>query len=176
MLFILFLLFVILPIGETLVLIKVGSVIGAVDTIGLVILSGLIGAYAVKTQGQQVLRDFEGQFAKGIEPSGVFVHAILIFTGGILMIAPGFMTDLLGMSFIFPFTRKLHLKWLSAALKRGIKMGRVNIYSANMAGANGYSSRASDFSSSHSNKTSSLEKDAQVIDITSYRKKNSDQL
>ena len=176
MLFLLFILFVGLPIAETLVLIKVGAVIGAADTIGLVILSGFIGAYAVKTHGQRVFKDFEGQFKQGIDPSGVFAHAILIFTGGILMIAPGFITDLLGMSFIFPYTRSLHLKWLQAALKRGIKMGRVNIYSADGSGFNDFDTFSKGFpkntNSSHSKDIPTLAQDAQVIDISTYRKNN----
>ncbi len=138
--------------------------IGTWDTVGLIIVSGIIGAYAAKTQGKQVLGQIESQLRSGKEPSTFFIEALLVFVGGLLMIAPGFITDALGMSFILPFARNFWVISLKKLFQKGINIGKIHVYTGNP-----FENRGSQ--SEPVKKKRTLEKDADVIDISSYRNK-----
>ncbi len=165
MLLVLFLCFTIIPLIEIYLLVQVGQVIGTWDTVALVIISGLIGAYAAKTQGRNVLSQIEKQLRSGNEPSSIFIQALLVFIGGILMITPGFLTDLIGMSFILPITRNLYVGLLQKLFQRGVSIGKIHVYTGNT--TNGF---YSDTPVKKAKRT--LEKDADVIDISAYRNKD----
>ncbi len=167
MLLVLFLFFTLIPLAEIYVLIQVGQVIGTWDTVGLVIVSGIIGAYAAKTQGKQVIGQIEEQLRSGGEPSSIFLQALLVFVGGIFMIAPGFITDILGMSFILPITRNLYVGTLKKLFKKGINIGKIHVYTGNP--SDGFYRPQQKPAPKRT-----LEKDADVIDISAYRNKNSD--
>ena len=144
---------------------QVGQIIGTWDTIGLMIVSGIIGAYAAKTQGKQVLGQIEQQLRSGQQPTTFFLEALLVFVGGLLMITPGFITDFFGMSFILPFSRSFFVKMLKMLFKKGINIGKIHVYSGNPYGSEGPVNPTSQ------KKKRTLEKDADVIDISSYRNK-----
>jgi len=167
LLLVLFLFFTLIPLAEIYLLIQVGQVIGTWDTVGLVVVSGIIGAYAAKTQGKRVIGQIEEQLRSGGEPSSIFLQALLVFVGGIFMIAPGFITDILGMSFILPFTRNLYVGTLKKLFKKGVSIGKIHVYTGNSSDG---------FYGSPQEPTPrpkrTLEKDADVIDISTYRNKN----
>ncbi len=176
MLLVLFLAFTLIPLAEIYLLIQVGQVIGTWDTIALVIFSGIIGAYAAKTQGRQVLGDIETQLKAGQEPSVYFLQAVLVFVGGILLITPGFITDIFGMSFILPWTRSFYIKGLAHLFKKGIHLGKIHVYTGANSSTGPYDPFATDRPRSSSypdnSRSGSLSKDADVIDISSYRNKD----
>ena len=104
---ILALLFFVVPIVELAVIIQVGSAIGVLNTVGLLILSGVLGAFLMKREGLGVLRRMQATAAAGRVPGRELVDAFLILFGGALMLTPGFLTDLLGMSLLLPPVRSV---------------------------------------------------------------------
>src|SRR3954464_2132916 len=90
--------FLIVPLLELAVIIKVGAAIGVLNTIGLLILSSIVGSWLMKREGLGVLRRIQGQLAVGQVPGKELVDAFLILFGGALMLAPGFLTDIAGMA------------------------------------------------------------------------------
>jgi UPF0716 protein FxsA len=98
-------LFVVFSLVEIYVLVAVGQAIGALNTIALVIIVALIGAWLAKHEGASVLRRIQTQLNAGQMPNNELVDGGLILAGGILLITPGFVTDILGIFFLFPPTR-----------------------------------------------------------------------
>ena len=103
----LFLLFTILPSFELWLLFQVKDQIGLLETIWLVVLTGIIGASMAKTQGLMVLQELQQQSQKGIPPTQTIVEGVLVLIGGVLLVTPGILTDAFGFSLIIPFTRRL---------------------------------------------------------------------
>lgn len=110
-----FLLFVILPIVEMTILIKVGAVIGALNTIGLVLLTAVLGATLLRQQGLATLLKANQRLSSGELPAKEVAEGLILAVGGALLLTPGFVTDTVGFLCLLPGTRH----WLAAyALKR----------------------------------------------------------
>lgn len=105
----LFLAFTLVPLLELYLLIEVGAIIGAMNTLGLVLLTGFIGAYLARMQGLQTMHRVRASMARGITPTEDLLNALLIFAAGVVLLTPGFITDALGLLILFPATR-LHIK------------------------------------------------------------------
>jgi UPF0716 protein FxsA len=105
--FVLFLLFLVVPAVEIYVLVQVGSAIGALDTIGLLLLVSLIGAWIVKQQGSGAVRRIRDELAMGRMPGASLVDGALIFCAGVLLLVPGFVTDAFGLLLLVPPVRHL---------------------------------------------------------------------
>ncbi len=120
---ILVLLFTALPALEFYLLFKIGGNIGALNTLGLIILTGIVGAYLAKREGLEILYRAQDQLQKGVLPGKEISHGFLVFGGGLLLLTPGFITDILGLSMVIPGTRHLIVilfqKWLSKAIEKG---------------------------------------------------------
>jgi UPF0716 protein FxsA len=99
--------FVVFSLVEIYVLVTVGQAIGALNTIALVIIVALIGAWLAKHEGASVLRRIQNQVDAGKMPNNELIDGGLILTGGILLITPGFVTDILGIFLLFPPTRAI---------------------------------------------------------------------
>ncbi|MEN8769842.1 MAG: FxsA family protein [Glaciecola sp.] len=102
----LFLLFVIMPIAEIAVLINVGEVIGGWNTVLLVILSAMIGAYLVKREGVSTLAQAQLKMQQGQVPAEEIGSGLLLLVAGVLLVTPGFITDVFGLLLTLPYTRK----------------------------------------------------------------------
>lgn len=107
MAWILFLLFVALPIAEIAVLIQAGEAIGLWPTIGLVILTAAAGAALARAEGRAAMQRLANAVEAGEAPVGPILDAAGVFVGGILLLTPGFITDGLGLSLLFGPTRRL---------------------------------------------------------------------
>src|SRR3954447_21649389 len=103
--FVLFLLFLVVPIVEIFVLIQVGSAIGALNTVGLLLLVSLVGAWIVKHQGSSTVRRIRDELAMGRMPGASLVDGALIFCAGVLLLVPGFVTDAVGLVLLIPPVR-----------------------------------------------------------------------
>src|SRR4030042_726636 len=116
-------LFLIVPATELYILIEVGKKIGGLTTIGIIILTGITGAYLVKSQGFMILRKIQNDLNEGIMPGDSLIQGAIILAGGILLLTPGFVTDILGFIFLVPVSRnivkKYLLKWLKGKIKEG---------------------------------------------------------
>lgn len=97
--------FVLVPLAELAVIVQVGSAIGMVDTLGLLLLVSLIGGLLVKHQGVGVLRRIGVQLDLGRVPGRELVDGALILLAGALLLTPGFITDALGLVLLLPPVR-----------------------------------------------------------------------
>ena len=102
------LLFIILvPIIEIYLFIKIGSLIGAFSTISLIFITAIIGVFYARYEGLNTLKSGFSQIVKNETPAYEIISGAAIAVAALLLIVPGFATDLLGFLLIFPLTRKL---------------------------------------------------------------------
>jgi UPF0716 protein FxsA len=99
--------FIVLPLVEIYVIVQVGSAIGALDTIGLLVLFSVGGVWLAKREGFSVLRRLREQLDAGRVPTNELIDAGLVLLGATLLIFPGFVTDGFGLLLLFPPTRVL---------------------------------------------------------------------
>jgi UPF0716 protein FxsA len=99
------LLFLVVPLVELAIIIQVGGTIGAWNTIGLLLLMSVLGGWLMKREGLGVLRRVQRTLSQGGVPTTDLVDGFLILFGGALMLTPGFLTDVLGMSLLLPPVR-----------------------------------------------------------------------
>ena len=119
MLWKLFLAFTIIPVSEIYILIAIGGQIGILPSIGLVILTGIVGASLARSQGLKTLGRIRDSFQQGVVPGEELLNALLIAIAGIVLLTPGFLTDAAGLFLLIPATRTLCREWL----KRRIELG-----------------------------------------------------
>jgi len=98
-------LFIVVPLAEIAVIIEVGSTLGAVPTIGLLLIISLVGAWMVKRQGLSVLRRIAGQLDAGRVPGAELVDGAAVLLAGALLLTPGFITDTAGLILLIPPVR-----------------------------------------------------------------------
>jgi UPF0716 protein FxsA len=101
----LFVLFIIIPIIEIALLIQVSNVIGGFSTIALVVITAILGAKMVKTQGMGALQNVQTQMAQGQMPAKELFTGICVVIAGVLLLTPGIMTDVLGFLLLTPAIR-----------------------------------------------------------------------
>ena len=99
------LLFIVIPIVEIYVAVLVGHAIGALNTIGLLVLLSILGVWLTKHAGLSVISRIRQQLDAGRMPTNELIDGGLVLTGGVLLIAPGFVTDAVGLLLLFPPTR-----------------------------------------------------------------------
>jgi UPF0716 protein FxsA len=120
--------FVFVPVMELYILIEAGRILGLAPTIGLIMMTGVAGAWLARSQGVEILRRIQEETSRGQMPATILIDGALILVGGLLLLTPGFFTDALGFSFLVPLTRDLWRKGLSTWLQKQIKQGSVNIH------------------------------------------------
>src|SRR3954466_6302807 len=103
----LILVFIVVPIAELALLIQVGQLIGVWWTIGLLIADALLGSWLLRTQGRAAWRRFNEALSSGRVPHREGVDGVLVIFGGVLLLTPGFITDIFGLLFLIPPTRVL---------------------------------------------------------------------
>lgn len=120
----LFILFAVIPVVEIYLLIKVGSLIGALPTVALLLSISMAGAWLVRHQGFEIMRRIQSELAQGRLPAAELLDGAMVLVGGVLLLTPGFFTDLLGLFFLVPFTRAVIKQfariWLQRRLSRGV--------------------------------------------------------
>jgi len=102
----LFALFIIVPIIEITVLMQVGELIGAWPTVAIVIVSAWLGAKYVRQQGIATLQSVQTKMAQGEAPSGEIVTGLMLLVAGVLLVTPGFVTDIFGLLLLIPNVRQ----------------------------------------------------------------------
>lgn len=123
------LLFIVVPLVELYVIIQVGQAIGALWTIGLLVLDSILGSLLLRAQGRTVWRRFRAALAAGRPPARETVDGALVIFGGALMLTPGFVTDLFGILLLLPPSR--------AIARRGIMRNARSRLFLGLAGAAG---------------------------------------
>ncbi len=99
--------------------------IGVGETILLVLATGIAGAWLARSQGLEILQKIQAETAGGRMPGATLVEGALILAGGLLLLTPGFFTDLVGFSFLVPLTRGGWRRILSSWLQRQAQSGKV---------------------------------------------------
>ena len=99
--------FVLFAILELYVIVLVATAIGVLNTVGLLILFSLLGVWLAKHEGMWVLTRIREQLDAGTMPTNDLIEAGLVLVGGLFLIVPGFITDAIGLVFLFPPTRAL---------------------------------------------------------------------
>ena len=108
--------FVAVPIIELFVILQVGQAIGVLPTVALLVVDSVLGSILMRTQGRAAWARFNAALAERRVPAREVVDGVLIVFGGALLLTPGFVTDLLGLSLLLPPTR---------AVLRGVIARRV---------------------------------------------------
>ncbi len=116
------LLFIGFTMAEIYVIIQVGSVIGGWETIGLMILISVVGAWMVKREGLSLIRRVQTQLAAGSLPTNELVDGLLVAIAGALMLTPGFITDGIGLLFLLPPTRAIVRTMLIARFRNRVQV------------------------------------------------------
>jgi UPF0716 protein FxsA len=102
----LLLLFIVMPIAEISLLLQVGDLIGGWNTVGLIIVTAFVGAYLVRQEGISTLQTAQAKLAQNQVPGNEMLEGMLLVIAGVLLVTPGFITDILGFTFALPFSRK----------------------------------------------------------------------
>lgn len=123
----LFLVFTLVPIIEIWLLIQVGSQIGPLPTVAILLAISMAGAWLARSQGFRIIVAIREELAIGRMPAAHFLDGAMILAGGILLLTPGFFTDLIGLFFLIPATRNLLKRWLRTWLKQKLRQGNFVI-------------------------------------------------
>jgi len=102
---VLVLLFLLVPLAELYVIIQVGHAFGALNTIALLVIVSAVGGWLVKREGTSVWRRFQHQIQSGSVPGREIADGVMVLFAGALLLAPGFLTDVLGIFLLLPPVR-----------------------------------------------------------------------
>lgn len=105
----LFLLLTVVPAVELFLLLQLGALLGPWQTFAVIVITGFAGAWLAKREGLGVLADLRAELQSGLPPGSRIAEGVLVLAGGLLLVTPGVLTDLMGFAMIFPPTRR----WLA---------------------------------------------------------------
>ncbi len=123
----LFLAFTLIPVIEIYLLIKLGGFIGPLNTVLIVIITGLAGAHLARMQGMRTMLQIRTSVQQGITPAEEMVDAMLIFVAGVVLLTPGFLTDAAGLLLLIPPTRYHFKRILRRKFDEWMRDGNVHI-------------------------------------------------
>ncbi len=102
---------------------KLGTIFGVLHTVGLVVLTGIIGAYLARDQGLRVINELQKTLAEGRAPTDPIIEGALILVSAALLVTPGVLTDIVGFLLVIPFTRKILRDFLKEYFAAKIAQG-----------------------------------------------------
>src|SRR5215213_11407931 len=118
--FLLLLVFIVVPIAELYVIFKVGDTIGWLPTLAILVADSLLGTWLLKSQGRAVWQRFQQTMQAGRVPHREVFDGVLVIFGGAFLITPGFLTDIIGILLLLPPTRAVFRRWLIRRLGRRV--------------------------------------------------------
>ena len=113
-------LFIVVPIAELYVIIEVGSAIGILPTVLILVADSVLGSLLLRSQGRSAWRRFNRAVAERRIPHGEILDGVLVIFGGALLLTPGFLTDVVGLLLLVPVTRAVARRLLVRALGRRV--------------------------------------------------------
>lgn len=117
-----------LPIIELIIFLLAGNLIGIPETLFVVIGTGILGAILLKKQGLKAIRNVQVQLNQGIMPGDAILDSFCVLIGGVLLLLPGFLTDIVGAIMLIPPTRRIIKVLLMKGIQRKLqKKNRVTI-------------------------------------------------
>lgn len=123
----LFLLFTLVPLAELYLLIAIGGQVGVVPTLALIGATGLLGAWLAKREGRKALANYRDALAEGRLPEDGIVSSLLILVGGVLLVAPGVLTDVMGLSLMIPPVRRAVARMIVKRAEAKIQTGELQV-------------------------------------------------
>ncbi|EKF9207466.1 membrane protein FxsA [Vibrio cholerae] len=135
---ILLFLFIAVPVIEIALFIQVGGVLGVWPTIALVLLTAIAGASLVRSQGLQTLLTVQQRLAQGQLPAQQILEGVMLAVAGVLLLTPGFFTDILGMLVLLPAPRA----YLAKQLMSRVVVGNIHASGAGFEQPNPFHDRA----------------------------------
>ncbi len=118
----LLILFILVPVAEIYLFATLGKEIGWPVTIGIILVTALIGASLAKSQGRMAMAKFQGAMGEGRMPAKEGVEGVLVLLAGVVLLTPGFLTDAIGFSLLIPKVRSVVAGYLGERLKGRIQM------------------------------------------------------
>lgn len=128
----LLLLFIVVPAVELGLLIQVGMYLGTLPTIGLIVFTGVLGAYLARMQGLSVLARAQEQMNRGELPAGSLADGVMILVAGALLMTPGILTDLFGFTLLVPAFRSVVKDVALARIKKAVDENRMHVHVSGM--------------------------------------------
>jgi len=113
-------LFIVIPLVELYLLLRVGSLIGTGPTVGIVIVTGIAGGLMARRQGFAVWRRIQENLNRGALPTEPLVDGLFVLAGGLLLLTPGLLTDAVGFLALLPPTRAVLKRWIQRRFQRHI--------------------------------------------------------
>jgi UPF0716 protein FxsA len=104
--------FITIPLAEMFILIKVGAIIGALPTVGLVVLTATMGIWLLRLEGIATLGRVQEKLNQGQIPETELQEGIMLLVGGALLLTPGFVTDAIGFTCLIPVLRRPIARWI----------------------------------------------------------------
>ncbi|MBZ2175651.1 FxsA family protein [Schnuerera sp. xch1] len=123
----LILLMLIIPILELYILIRSSQTIGFGNTLIIVILTGVAGYYLAKTEGKLVIQDINREMARRNIPGDEILAGLSILIGGFLLLLPGFVTDIVGITMVLPVTRDFYRGYFKIRIENMIMKGYTRL-------------------------------------------------
>lgn len=123
----LLLLFILVPVSELAIFIALGDKIGLAPTLGIIVLTAILGAYLTKSQGIKALNKYQQALAQGKLPHDEVMDGLMILIAGAVLLTPGFLTDAIGFSLLIPPLRRV----IKAIVKDRLRE-RANVVSQNV--------------------------------------------
>lgn len=124
-------LFVLLPFLELYLLLQLSALTSPIFTFTTIILTGFLGAFLAKQQGQKVYKRIQTELQQGRVPGDNLVHGLCILVGGILLLTPGVLSDLTGLLLILPISRQWLTRWIKRQFSGFLQKEVVHIYASN---------------------------------------------
>ncbi|MBF8983342.1 membrane protein FxsA [Lutibacter sp. B2] len=124
----LILLFTIVPLVELTILLKLSNNIGFIYTLGIVIFTGVLGAYFAKSQGKEILFRIRHEMQSGRMPGDQLLNGLCVLVGGAMLLTPGILTDTLGFLLVLPIPRELIKVYIKRKIQKMIEEGNANFY------------------------------------------------
>ncbi|GAA4070835.1 FxsA family protein [Actinomadura miaoliensis] len=117
--------FLLMPILEIYLIVQVAQAIGPWWAVALLAAGSLLGGWIVRREGRRAWRDLQETLGRGRAPDREPADTALVLLGGMLLLVPGFVTDVLGLAFVLPFTRPLVRRLLAARIARRVRAAGV---------------------------------------------------
>jgi UPF0716 protein FxsA len=116
-------LFILVPLIDLAILVRVGQAIGFWPTIGLVVATGTVGAILARSQGMRVLNGIRTEMSVGQIPSSRLLDGLLVLIGGTLLLTPGLLTDAAGFLLLLPPSRRRLKRILRTRVEKMVRSG-----------------------------------------------------